>query len=385
MSAKDALRALEEFTDECIQCDVCLNVCELLQNLGLTPGEIAGAVVKGQLSDEVVAAIQRCAMCGLCSEECLVNLKPQEMMAAARELLIRNGVISALDYDMMLVDRDWNFFSIYRDTYGIQYQDLVLENCDTLFFPGCTLSCYAPELTRAVYTWLAGRGGEVGFADRCCAKPLFSIGLTERGNRMVSDLQKWFVQTGARRVVTACPNCFYKLQGRIHDVQIVSINSVLRQAGLRLEGSRLLAVHDSCPDRHSLTIGKDIRTMLGGYPLKEMEHHGENTICCGSGGIVSMIDPDLCEARTQKRIEEFQRSGAEQCITACMSCSQRLSRYAAAGQVLHYLELIFDIPIDYDQVHANIQAMWEGEWGEYNRYRLSQAQIVDRANEGGND
>jgi hypothetical protein len=32
--------------------------------------------------------------------------------------------------------------------------------------------------------------------------------------------------------------------------------------------------------------------------------------------------------------------------------------------------------VDYDQLAANVHAMWEGEWGEYNRYCLSQARIV---------
>ena len=89
-----------------------------------------------------------------------------------------------------------------------------------------------------------------------------------------------------------------------------------------------------------------------------------------------MIDPELSEERARERMAEFEATGADRCVTACMACAHRLARGSSEGHVVHCLELVFGIPVDYAQLAANTQAMWEGEWGEYNLYRLSQAQLI---------
>lgn len=367
---------LDDFHDKCIQCNVCLTVCDLLDDLGLSPGEIAEQVLSGQPDDETIQAVQRCALCGLCSQECLVNLNPAEMMVAAREVLVESGLISMDDYQVMQVDRDWNFFSIYRSTFGITYDDLTAETYDTLFFPGCSLASYAPELTRSIHAWLVGQGMQVGFTEVCCGRPLNSIGLEDRARHWVDGIRSQMHAAGAGRLVTACPNCHDMLQKYLRDVEIVSLYDLLLDAGVHLDGPERFTIHDSCPDRYEMETGKNVRALLAGHPLVEMEHHGADTICCGSGGIISMIDPELSGQRAERRMAEFADSGADRCVTACMACSHRLARSAAEGEVVNCLELVFNQPVDYAQIAANTRAMWEGDWGEYNLYRLSQAQIV---------
>ena len=39
-------RIFEKYADECIQCGICLATCDLLNDLGLSPGEIAQAIVQ---------------------------------------------------------------------------------------------------------------------------------------------------------------------------------------------------------------------------------------------------------------------------------------------------------------------------------------------------
>ncbi len=349
--------------------------------MGATPGEVARAVLGGQVDEPLKAALLRCALCGLCSQSCLVNLNPAEMVAAARETLMQRGQVAPEEYDIMLVDRDWHYFTIYRDTYGIDYADLAAERYDTLFFPGCTLSSYSPPLTRAAYGWLAGQGMRLGFSDLCCGKPLVSIGLRERKDRLLGHLLRQMRAAGARRLVTACPNCYYQMAGQLGEMEVVSLYALMREAGVTAGAGRRLTVHDSCPDRYTGAVGRDVRSLLAGGSLVEMEHHGAETICCGSGGIVSMIDPELCEERAHQRMEECDRSGAEACVTACMACSHRLAKAAQAGKVIHALELIFAQTVDYAQVQANVQAMWAGEWGEYNLYRLAHAVSIVQGEE----
>ena len=59
-----------------------------------------------------------------------------------------------------------------------------------------------------------------------------------------------------------------------------------------------------------------------------------------------------------------------------MACAYRLAKSSTQHCVAHLLELAFAVRIDYDQIRARAQAMWEGEWGEYHRARLAGATVV---------
>ena len=373
MSVNRANKTLEKFSDECIQCGVCLNTCALLNDLGLSPGEIAEAIFQDQVDAACLAAIQRCDLCGHCSQECLVNLNPADLIKAARQVLIQKGRIDPEAYDVMLVDRDWNFFSIYRDTYDIRFDDMMTDRFETLFFPGCTLTAYAPELTRAAFNWLQRQGLQVGFTDMCCAKPLDSIGLSFEANNYLNRLRALLSASGAQQIITACPNCETHLRTiQIPNIEIRSIYSMMVESGIHLSGNYRLTFHDSCPDRYGSENPQDVRAILSGYQQVEMASWGKDTICCGSGGIVSMVDPDLCSSRSLRRMAEFTASGADTCVTSCMACAHRLARVADPDQVRHCLEYVFGIRVDYAQVELNTRKMWEGSQGELNMQRLAQ-------------
>jgi len=371
-----ARSTLQAFVEECTDCGICIQSdCASRGHLPLTSREIFEQVLTGNPSAAVKEFIARCALCGLCSVECPVKLDVSRAVMAASQMLLASGATKLEDYSLMLVDRDVHLFTINRDTYDIHYDDLKKERCDTIFFPGCTLNAYAPELTRAAYGWLEEHEGPVGLSDECCGLSLMHIGLAERAEHFAARLTAQFANTGATRVVTACSNCYYYLNETVQDVEIVSLYDLMDAHHFQIHGEEVLTVHDSCPDR-SGQIGAALRHVLAGTHLVEMPHHGASTCCCGSGGIVSMVDPDLCTERARARLAEFEQTRADKCVTACVSCAYRLARGSTRPCVAHLLELAFAIRVDYDQVHARAEAMWEGEWGEYHRARLAGAKVI---------
>jgi len=208
------------------------------------------------------------------------------------------------------------------------------------------------------------------------------LGLEGRTERLKRHLLRELQAAGVSRLVTACPNCHASLAESLDGIEVVSIYQLLRDAGVQLAGGQKLTVHDSCADRESGKFGSDLRVILGGHPVVEMEHSGRDTICCGSGGIAPMIAPELCWSRTQRRVEEFVSTEAGCMVTQCMSCSRRLASLVPTGQVRHCLELVFNIEIDYERIARNQQTMWEGQCGEVNRARLEQAKIFTEEDRG---
>ncbi|NTW28458.1 MAG: (Fe-S)-binding protein [Coriobacteriia bacterium] len=363
MSIESARKSLSAAHDECASCGICTDTCALLGKERLAIGEVAGRVLAEDFGG-LVDVVSRCNLCGRCCVECPSGVNSKQIMLAAREVLVQAGVVSSLGYEGLFTGCDFNAFIDYKRRFSISFEDLARERCDTVFFPGCALSAYSPELVRRVHGWLERRDTTVGVIDSCCGAALTFAGLPARSVECLANLMEELATTGASRVVTSCPNCFYQLKGRLGDVEVVSLSSLLKDARMRVSGSERLTVHDSCPDRFDLTIGNDVRDILSGYELVEMEHSGACTLCCGSGGLVSSADPQRCADLARVRMAEFEAVGAEHLVTACVNCAHRLNDAARAGEVLHYLEMVFDVWIDWVQVNENLRALYEDDSAE---------------------
>ena len=73
-----------------------------------------------------------------------------------------------------------------------------------------------------------------------------------------------------------------------------------------------------------------------GYTVEEMAHNRERSICCGSGGMVPAVAPELAKKMTDFRLSEATRD----LVTYCASCRARLAK--AGHPTLHVLDLPFN-------------------------------------------
>lgn len=266
----------------------------------------------------------------------------------------------------MQTDMKENVFSRLLREQHIDYPDVLLDGqtCKemgtSLFFPGCTLATYAPELTMAVFDYLVETGEADGMTALCCGNPLRGIGLARRYARYTRLLAGRFARHGVERIIVACPNCYYALREMQENdivpagIDIACLPEILADRGMRIAdeacgAAESFAVHDSCPDRKEMLFARAVRRLLPqGSSVHEMRHVGANTICCGSGGMVSFYDPAVCVARRERRLAEFDESGADCLVTGCVSCSNSMRRGNASAPAFHYLELLFGKKIDWD-------------------------------------
>ena len=70
-----------------------------------------------------------------------------------------------------------------------------------------------------------------------------------------------------------------------------------------------------------------------GYSIEEMAHNRERSICCGSGGMVPAVAPELARKMTDFRLSEATRD----LVTYCASCRARLAK--TGHPTLHVLDL----------------------------------------------
>jgi Fe-S oxidoreductase len=111
---------------------------------------------------------------------------------------------------------------------------------DTLFFPGCSLVSYAPELTRRIGQWLSAAGFRWALSDACCGSPLMSAGLFERSRALRARLLEQIRAAGITRILTICPGCGEELAEVMGDeVSIVPLPEVIYQHFVEKNGPPL--------------------------------------------------------------------------------------------------------------------------------------------------
>jgi fumarate reductase (CoM/CoB) subunit B len=380
---KSGIKIRQGVAEECVGCGTCQEECELLAAQGdNTPGMIAKAIGDQNPGTDITDFILKCSLCGLCKETCPQEVDVPQMVIEARTDFIEAGVSDPEQYRFLWVDHDWHAFSLYRRAYGLDkvYEPLLKETCDVLFFAGCLMANESPELVQATADWLEKKGGRVGASLFCCGAPLVQMGLSQRAKDYTERLWDHIDATGARRIVTACPTCHNRLsETNNREVEVISVFQLMAESGFKVDISddTAITVHDSCSDR-SGEIGRYVRQLLGNLSIKEMVHNGKNTICCGSGGIVSAIDPEICEDRAKTRLKEVRDVGVDMCVTYCMSCAHRLAGQSGPNEVRHILELILNQQVDHDGFNEKSYAMWQGEGAEENFDLLQQSEVLQQ-------
>jgi Fe-S oxidoreductase len=301
------------------------------------------------------------------------------------------------DSKLVMVDNEWHIFSAYRAIYGIAYPEFIQlpeaadGETDTLFFPGCSLVSYAPELTRCVGQWLNSTGYRWALSVECCGSPLMSAGLFERSKALRLKLLEQVRAAGITRILTVCPGCGEELAEVMGDeIDIVPLPELMLDHVSRGEILELPAqggseateltpfsvtFFDSCHDRFDTRHGRAIRSLLKAYLPKtaqfEMEHHGKETLCCGAGGAVAAYDAEITQRRVWRVIEEAQATEASTLVTTCPTCTYTIAQallQGDSGQDMsnhNYLELIFGQSLDWPAIFGQLEAMWSGEYGPW--------------------
>jgi heterodisulfide reductase subunit D len=246
---------------------------------------------------------------------------------------------------------------------------------DTLYFVGCApyfeaqfghIGVEGDAVARATVQTLNALGIEpqVLADERCCGHDLLWEGDVD-GFRKLAELNAALVRaSGARRIVTSCPECAralkvdYPAHGIDLDVEVLylaelladqhisnlvdqqtdslasttsashatgyAVHNTLRAARTsdgRPQARKIrVTYHDPCRLGRHLGIYDAPREVIGavGLELVEMPRHRENALCCGTNGWTHC---GAANANIQAdRLREAQGTGASVLVTACLKC-----------------------------------------------------------------
>ena len=368
--------------DACTECGQCLTVCPAVAASGdadlsaqvrmhnlkklLREGNFFWKALNEMLGREPLATPQvlkdyglsvfRCSLCGDCEEVCPAGLPLKDMWLSLREELSRTG--DAPDKIRMLranLDGSHNVFDEENDERGDWVDDMrkpprggcVKDSAEVVYFTGC-VGAYFPLAQKIpmAFVEILDAGG-VDFTimagdEWCCGFPLQGSGQSAGLPAIIAHNVAAAKARGARKVVFTCPSC-YQIWREAYPPEFELVHASEMVAQLVLEdrlplGELPMTVtyHDPCDLGRGGRVFDEPRAIMARIPgltLVEMEHNREHCLCCGGGGNLEMIDPDLSAAMAKRKVEEAVATGAEAIITNCQQCVRTMMTYAKRNKV----------------------------------------------------
>jgi heterodisulfide reductase subunit D len=300
--------------------------------------------------------VYRCTLCGECSVSCPVSIDAKHLWTALRETLVEMGhfpeaakrmkanVLEAHNISGDENEERTEWLEFLDELPDHQYRK---EKAEVAFFVGCVASffplvqkiplAFVEILNRAEvdFTLL---GGE----EWCCGFPLIGAGMRKEANLLIQHNLDMVKKRGVKQVVFACPSCYHTwLEEYQTDIEIFHSTQFIRrlidEGKVRFKERKVkVTYHDPCDLGRASKVYEAPREILHSIPgveLAEMENNREQCKCCGGGGNLEMVDPDLSAALAQEKIDQIQATGADTVITACQQCVRTILTTARRKEI----------------------------------------------------
>jgi len=340
--------------DACVRCTLCADSCPTYVVSGdprVAPAfRLASlkALMKGsRLTEEACREAFKCTVCGHCMVVCPFSIKTVDLWLLLRHyacLLGKRpaelgGVESSLLTYHNPYGADASLRTYWAEIAGIDTSKLTSSHGRVLLFMGCTsayrsvgqdvLVSAAAILDKAKEDWTT-----LGEEEWCCGYPLLLLGNWEAAKEFAEHNVKAIEAKGVKLVATTCATCYKMLKleypallGRplkfrvVHMVELIAKYFTELRLGPVERLDLTVAYHDPCDLARIGCVVEPPRFLLREVAkLVELPGNRERSSCCGGGGLLQVVDPDLRLKIAQRRVEEALSVGANVLASACPAC-----------------------------------------------------------------
>jgi heterodisulfide reductase subunit D len=169
------------------------------------------------------------------------------------------------------------------------------------------------------------------------------MGMEEKMPKLIDHNVAKVKEIGAKTVVFACPSCYhtwkekYKTNAELlHATQFMEKLINEKKINFNNGFNKTVTYHDPCDLGRNSNVYDAPRNILKAIPglkLVEMANNRQLCTCCGGGGDLEMIDPELSAAIAERKIQEIQDTGAEVVVTSCQQCVRTIAGYARKKEI----------------------------------------------------
>jgi heterodisulfide reductase subunit D len=221
------------------------------------------------------------------------------------------------------------------------------ERAEVIYFVGCVASFF-PMVQKipANMAEIMERGGVdftiLGGDEWCCGFPLIGAGMPEKIKTLMEHNLQKVKEVGAKKIVFTCPSCYHMWKNFYEaEVELLCTSELLEQllSEKRIplkEINATVTYHDPCDLGRNSGIFESPREVLKAIPgirLIEMPNNRQMANCCGGGGNLEMVDPDLSAKVAQMKIDEILETGADMVVTSCQQCVRTIATRARRQKI----------------------------------------------------
>ncbi len=226
-----------------------------------------------------------------------------------------------------------------------------------VFFPGCAIENFQPDLGRATIAVLVRLGYEVIVPEdlKCCGRPLFSVGDRKGAEELAAYNSALLAGLEADALVTACASCGLTFKREypkllppdakrpvffdIHEFLVDKLGDIPFRPL-----NKSITVHDPCHLGRGQGLSQAVRGLLQKLPgitLVEMQNADR---CCGFGGVMRLTHRGLSDGIADKKVKSIIAIGASTVATGCPGCRMQITdalrRAGSDVSVLHPVQVL---------------------------------------------
>ncbi len=364
--------------DACTDCRLCVDVCPAV--LAAEDGKLSGLYRINELRriirsrtgflqkffnrkpptrDQLKVfsdTVFRCTLCGRCQQVCPSGIRLKDLWLSLRQDLVHSQAYpQKVDMIAGNVAESHNVFDEDNDERAEWVEDMPLipdhgyikDQAELVYFTGCVSSYFpmAQTIPMAVVEILHGAGVDftlLGEEEWCCGFPMLGAGLGDRVQELIDHNIKAVQAKGAQKVIFSCPSCYQMWQEHYPDeFEIYHVTQFINELMIskRLSFKNLpmtITYHDPCDlgrGSGEYSAPRQILYSIPGVKLVELAHIRENSLCCGGGGNLEMIDAGLSSDIAKAKIDEVLETGAQAVVTACQQCVRTMTTYARRNKM----------------------------------------------------
>ncbi len=356
----------KNFSDllNCIGCGNCLLDCPAYNSIGPSFGAdgmlggrgVALSCLLRGMKEGIEDGLYLCTTCGLCGEVCPFGIDAGKRLKDLRRSSLENREISAELDDVTLLQ---NTIDRYGTPYGemerVEFPSLKKQSPLVLYI-GCVGMTTEGETTGDAIELLRRLGIDFTLIDEvCCEAVKGDTGSSPNPERIQQNIDK-IKEAGGQKVLFLCPTClktfleydeqhrsgltFETLLSYLHqNFSFTPLESPGIYGGVKapslLTGftssetdPATVTYHDPCHLGRGLGSFNGARELLKGLGTKlaEMEHHHQESLCCGAGGGVRGFFPKFSRDMARRRVKEAEEVKADILLTDCLSCKHNLKQ-----------------------------------------------------------
>ena len=202
---------------------------------------------------------------------------------------------------------------------------------ENLYLPGCFSEAYLDYTIRNYERIMKKLGIRFRkFSDNfCCSALLEEAGYEKQVRKIAKDNLQILNEKGVIRIITSCPNCFRMLSQNYKEMMPnwdIKVDFILQPIFEVLKNTKNLsdyfnepiAYYDSCYLSRYLSFYETPREILKlfGFNVVELQRNHEETLCCGSCGLLPITNPELSKKIAREFITDLKRQKIKKIVTA---------------------------------------------------------------------